>query len=1022
MREVRRLWRSVIALALFALISSPAFAIDDIVNGGRVTLAGGYDGTATSIGLTSGGGALLGTPPFNCNYYNATDYASDPTSDPGHEFVTVTGKTGNTLAIERSKENTNASAHNTAGKVYKLDCGLTQKTLLDIAAEFAGPRTVVTGGSGTNSPLSGILKGNGSSPYSAIPLAGDATKFLNETGVFSVPAGGSGGGGDALVANPLSQFAATTSAQLRSVLSDETGTGPSVFGTAPTITSANLTNPTIGVATGTSLTLSALAGNGTRCVQTDNSGALAVASAGCGAGSGSGDALVANPLSQFAATTSAQLAAVLSDETGTGVFVRNISPSFTTPNLGTPSTLVLTNATALPLSGLSGLGANVATLLGVFSSTNLAAALTDETGTGPAVMANNPILVAPVLGTPQSVTLTNGIGLPLAGITGFSTGISAFLANPTSANFAAAVSDETGGGTLVLNNAPTLIAPVLGVAAATSITVSSLGGTGTRCLQTDNAGFVTVAGSSCSGAGGGGDALTTSGLSQFASTTSAQLAGVLSDETGTGVFVRNISPSFTTPNLGTPSALVLTNATSLPLAGLSGLATNMATFLGASTSANLAAALTDETGTGPTVMSNNPVLVAPALGTPASGNMANVTNVPIATGVSGLAANVAAFLATPSSANFAAALTNKTGTGVFALNISPAFTTPALGAATATSINGLTITSSNGVLTIPNGVTVTGPASSGTLLSTAAAVTVPQGGLGTVTLTAHGVVIGEGTATASVTSAGAANTVFLGAGASTDPGFGPLTNAYIPTDLPLTTLTTGSTIAAYGGTYFGNCASACTQVLPTAVGHGNATIAFVIGPSSKLVTLDGAGTETIGGQLTRIYHNGESIELESDGANWFTLNYHGIPLTAFLRRTTDQTGVAVNTWTPVVMTGQVSGYADMFDSGNGRVTVVRPGIYDVTTGMNIDNISDMATMWISVGLNAPQSLYAQSPSTNATGGTASLSSNYSSQVVAAVGDYIAAGVYTNGVAGSGTVGVTGGVSYPFLLVREVLAQ
>lgn len=45
-----------------------------------------------------------------------------------------------------------------------------------------------------------------------------------------------GGFGDALTANPLSQFAATTSAQLAGVLSDETGSGPAVFGTAPTIT------------------------------------------------------------------------------------------------------------------------------------------------------------------------------------------------------------------------------------------------------------------------------------------------------------------------------------------------------------------------------------------------------------------------------------------------------------------------------------------------------------------------------------------------------------------------------------------------------------------------------------------------------------------------------------------------------------------------------------------------------------------------------------------------------------------
>lgn len=47
--------------------------------------------------------------------------------------------------------------------------------------------------------------------------------------------------------------------------------------------------------------------------------------------------------------------------------------------------------------------------------------------------------------------------------------------------------------------------------------------------------------------------------------TSAGLAALLSDETGSGGgFVRAASPTLTTPDLGTPSALVLTNATGLP--------------------------------------------------------------------------------------------------------------------------------------------------------------------------------------------------------------------------------------------------------------------------------------------------------------------------------------------------------------------------------------------------------------------------------------------------------------------------
>ena len=52
-----------------------------------------------------------------------------------------------------------------------------------------------------------------------------------------------------------------------------------------------------------------------------------------GLGGGGGDALVADPLSQFAATTSAQFLGVISDETGTGLVMGNNSPTITTPAL-----------------------------------------------------------------------------------------------------------------------------------------------------------------------------------------------------------------------------------------------------------------------------------------------------------------------------------------------------------------------------------------------------------------------------------------------------------------------------------------------------------------------------------------------------------------------------------------------------------------------------------------------------------------------------------------------------------------
>ena len=89
--------------------------------------------------------------------------------------------------------------------------------------------------------------------------------------------------------------------------------------------------------------------------------------------------------------------------TGTGNFVRASSPTLTTPNLGTPSAATLTNATGLPIStGVSGLGTNVATALGV------------SVGTAGAFVVNGG-----ALGTPSSGTLTNATGLPLStGVTG----------------------------------------------------------------------------------------------------------------------------------------------------------------------------------------------------------------------------------------------------------------------------------------------------------------------------------------------------------------------------------------------------------------------------------------------------------------------------------------------------------------------------------------------------------------------------------------------------------------------------
>jgi hypothetical protein len=128
-------------------------------------------------------------------------------------------------------------------------------------------------------------------------------------------------------------------------------------------------------------------------------------------GAGAGAAVVlANPT----AATSGTVISVGGTGTVNGITLTGTVTSSGTLTLGgTLANVDLTSQVTgtLPAAnggtGITSLGTGIATFLGTPSSANLAAALTDKTGSGAAVFATSPTLVTPVLGTPSSGTLSD---------------------------------------------------------------------------------------------------------------------------------------------------------------------------------------------------------------------------------------------------------------------------------------------------------------------------------------------------------------------------------------------------------------------------------------------------------------------------------------------------------------------------------------------------------------------------------------------------------------------------------------
>jgi hypothetical protein len=320
------------------------------------------------------------------------------------------------------------------------------------------------------------------------------------------------------------------------------------------------------------------------------------------------------------------------------------------------------------------------TSVGTLPSSYLAAPLTSlavfNTNGLMTQTATNTFTGRTLTGTGAEITVTNGNG-----VAGNPT-----LSLPSALTF---TGKTITGGTFA---SPTLTTPVIGAATGTSLSVS-----GTITAANYSASTANVV-----SAGGVTTLNVTSPRTQILTGTlnqTFQMPSALSVTTGYTVEFNNNSSGILTVQDFLGGAI-----TTIPSGGY---ARVIALATGSSAGTWDYHYLIPANGSWGTAGLTNVTLVNPALGTPASG---------VATNLTGTAASLTAGHVTTNanltgpitSTGNATSIASQTGTGTkFVMDTSPTLVTPELGVATATSINGNTITTGTGTLTIAAGKTLT---------------------------------------------------------------------------------------------------------------------------------------------------------------------------------------------------------------------------------------------------------------------------------------------------------------------------